>query len=35
MTHIMINITNSVLEDDFDDILINDDTGGDIFIKYK
>ena len=31
----MINMTNSGLEDDLDDILINADTDGDGFIKYE
>ena len=35
MRHIMINMTNSGLEDDLDDILINADTDGDGFIKYE
>ena len=35
MRHIMINMTDSGLEDDLDDILINADTDGDGFIKYE
>ena len=35
MRHIMINMTDSGLEDDLNDILINTDTNGDGFIKYE